>query len=29
MSLTLIFLKALIGGLAVVTFSLIAQAGHP
>src|ERR1700694_4831975 len=29
MSLTLIFLKALIGGLAVVAFSLIAQAGHP
>jgi uncharacterized membrane protein (GlpM family) len=29
MSLTLISLKALIGGLAVVAFSLIGQAGHP
>ena len=29
MSIALIGLKALVGGLAVVTFSLIGQAGHP
>jgi hypothetical protein len=29
MSLTLIFLKARIGGVAVVAFSLVGQAGHP